>query len=408
MMRPIAIGLAPNLENDDFILAFKNLLTGKIFYNNINDLEKLEKWFEENYRAKSVYLFNSGRSALFIALKSLGLSKRDEIIVPAFTCVAVPNSILWNGAKPIYVDIDKNTLGIDPKDLKNKISKNTRAIIVQHTFGIPADIITIQKIANKYNIVVIEDCAHGIKIPYKKKFLGQFGDISIFSFGRDKAISSVFGGVLIVNNPLYIQNTSQIYATLSYPSWFWLFKQHMHSVVMAIVFPLYNFFGIGKFILEIIKKFNLITLPIYQKEKKGERPPDFPKKYHSSLSLLAFNQLIKLDLFNFHRSQIVNNYSNNIKSYYSKLKNLALLRYPLLVKNRVEVLSDFKKLKIILGNWYSNVIDPKGVDIKSIGYTTCPTAEYVAQHIINLPTYPTFSKKDSMKIIAILSKKEVL
>ncbi len=391
MIRPTAIGLAPNLEEDDIFLAIKNILLGRIIINSQEQLEKLKEWFKSNYGTRSLFLFNSARSALFLALKSLNVGVGDEVIVPAFTCIAVPNAVLWTGAKAIFVDIDKKTLGIDIKDLEKKISKKTKAIIVQYTFGIPVDILTIKKIAQKYNITVIEDCAHGIKIPYNNKFLGQFGDMAVFSFGRDKAVSSVFGGVLIVNNQNYNKKLENLYNSLKNSSLIWIFKQHFHSIIMGIVLPTYNMLALGKLLLLLSKKLGLITMPVYEQEKIGKRPLDFPAKFHSSLAVLALNQLSKLDRFNSHRSKIVNLYTGGTK-------NEPLLRYPVLVKNKEGILKLFKKQDIILGNWYSEIF----------GVTSCPTSKYVAQHIINLPTYPTLSQNEAQKIINLLPENELL
>lgn len=397
MYRPIAIGLAPNLENDDIILAIKNIAFAGIFSRSNKPLEELKNWFKNTYNTRSVFLFNSGRSALFIAIKSLGIGEGDEVIVPSFTCVAVPNAVLWTGAKPIFADIQKDTLGIDPKDIEKKLSKKTKAIIIQHTFGIPAQLEKIVKIAKKNNIVVIEDCAHGIKIPYQNKYLGQFGDMTVFSFGRDKAISSVFGGALIINNYSLNQNVSKLYQTLQYPRVVWLLKQHLHSVVMSVVLPFYNL-GLGKLILLLVQKLGLLTMPIYNEEKNGRQPSDFPKVLHPSLATLTLNQLAKLNRFNSHRAKLVNNYSQTIKCSFSNVRDIPLLRYPLLVKNRQQLLTDFKKQNIILGNWYSDVFDP----------ATCPTAEYVAQHIINLPTYPTLTNEGAKNIALLVSKNSPL
>ena len=120
------------------------------------------------------------------------IGEGDEVLVQAFTCVAVPNSVLWAQATPVYADIDA-TLNIDPIDVEKKITNRTKAIIVQHTFGIPADMDALVALAKKHNILLIEDCAHSLGATYKGKKVGTFGDAAFFSFGRDKVVSSVFG-----------------------------------------------------------------------------------------------------------------------------------------------------------------------------------------------------------------------
>src|SRR3989344_584795 len=153
MSRPIAISLSPNAERDDVFLSLK-LLFSPIQWFNFRDTEKLEtefaKYFGKGYKALAV---NSGRNALYLILKTLGIGFGDEVALQALTCVAVPNSILWLKGRPLYIDVD-NSLNMDPKDLNEKISERTKAIIVQHTFGIPADMEKILKIAEKRKIPV--------------------------------------------------------------------------------------------------------------------------------------------------------------------------------------------------------------------------------------------------------------
>ena len=115
-----------------------------------------------NVKESHITLFWKGRVALYALLKSFGISKDDEVILPAFTCVVVPNAILYCDAKPVYVDINPQTLNCDPEEIRKKITPKTKLIIAQNTFGLSSDLDAIMRIANEYHIVVIEDCTHGI------------------------------------------------------------------------------------------------------------------------------------------------------------------------------------------------------------------------------------------------------
>ena len=148
LRRPIAISLSPNTEYDDVWLALKTLLQPWKWLDQkqVSLLEgEFESKFPSGYRAIAT---NSGRGAEQLILKALDIKKGDEVIVQAFTCIAVPNSIISVGAKPVYVDIDE-TYNIDPEDLIKKISPKTKVVIVQHTFGIPAQMDKIRKITKK-------------------------------------------------------------------------------------------------------------------------------------------------------------------------------------------------------------------------------------------------------------------
>src|SRR3990172_2511742 len=199
MRRSIAISLSPNCEKDDISLALK-LLFSPFSWFDFRQTEGLEndfkKLFGSNYQFLAV---DSGRSALYLILKALGISEGDEVLLQGFTCVAVPNSVIWPGAKPVYVDVDKN-FNIDIGKIKEKITEKTKAIIVQHSFGIPVDIQKVRRVVRNKRIVIIEDCALSLGAENKGKKVGTLGDISFFSFGRDKVISSVFGGMILSKN----------------------------------------------------------------------------------------------------------------------------------------------------------------------------------------------------------------
>jgi len=116
-----------------------------------------------------IYTFFKGRVALYAILKAMGISSNDEVIVPGFTCVVVPNAIMYALAKPVYVDIDKKDYNIDVDKIEEKITKNTKVIIAQHTFGIPANMDRIVEICKRYKLYLIEDACHALGSTYKGK-----------------------------------------------------------------------------------------------------------------------------------------------------------------------------------------------------------------------------------------------
>ena len=160
---------------------------------------------------QSATTFDSGRTALFYALKSLDVGEGDEVIVQAYTCVVVINAIRFAGATPVYVDI-RDDLNMDPACVEKRITDRTKAIIIQHTFGEPADLDAIVPMVKKRGIKIIEDCAHSLGVAYRGQLTGTFGDIGMLSFGSDKVVSCVRGGALITNNSA-IADRLQAYQT---------------------------------------------------------------------------------------------------------------------------------------------------------------------------------------------------
>jgi perosamine synthetase len=159
-----------------------------------------EKKFSEYIGIKYSASTTSGTTALHLALLSLGIGKGDEIIVPTLTYVASVNAISYTGAKPVFVDSIWDTWQMDPKLIKKRITKKTKAILSVHLYGYPCDMDEICKIANENQLFLVEDCAEAIGTLYKKKHVGTFGDVSIFSFYGNKTITTGEGGMVCTNN----------------------------------------------------------------------------------------------------------------------------------------------------------------------------------------------------------------
>jgi perosamine synthetase len=162
------------------------------------------KQFENNFSIftginNSVAVSN-GTVALHVALLALGIGTGDEVIVPTFTYIASVNAIYYTGAKPVFIDSDKNTWQIDTKKIEDKISPKTKAIMAVHIYGHPCEMDEIMLIAKKHRLFIIEDCAEAIGTYYKGKHAGMFGDISTFSFFGNKAITTGEGGMVCTNN----------------------------------------------------------------------------------------------------------------------------------------------------------------------------------------------------------------
>jgi len=155
---------------------------------------------KEKTGAKYAVLANNGTLALFIALKALGIKEGDEVIVPDFTFIASATSVYFTGAKPVLIDVDKETLNIDVNQIEKLITPKTKAIMPVHVYGQAADMDPIIEIAKKYNLKVIEDAAQGYGVFYKGKHTGTIGDVGTISFFADKTITMGEGAVVLTNN----------------------------------------------------------------------------------------------------------------------------------------------------------------------------------------------------------------
>lgn len=159
---------------------------------------ELEIKLKEHLNVTHLLYVNNGTVALQMAIKALGL--KGDIITTPFSFVATSSSIVWEGCKPIFVDIDKNSLNIDVDRIESAITKNTSAILATHVYGNPCDVLAIEKIAKKYDLRVIYDGAHAFGVEVHGKSIFDYGDISICSLHATKLYHSIEGGILVTKN----------------------------------------------------------------------------------------------------------------------------------------------------------------------------------------------------------------
>ena len=173
-------------------------------------VNKFENHFSLLHNGRKSLAISSGTAGLHLAIKSLGIKESDEVIIPNFTFAAVINSILYERAKPVIVDVDKKKWTIDINEIKKNITKKTKAIIAVHLYGNPCDLDNLKKICKKNKIFLIEDCAEAIGSKYKNKLVGTFGDCAIFSFFANKTISTGEGGMIIFKEKKYFNRAKML------------------------------------------------------------------------------------------------------------------------------------------------------------------------------------------------------
>lgn len=163
-------------------------------------ITKFEENFSKYIGCKYGVAVSNGSAALDIAVKALEIGEGDEVIMPTFTIISPAQSVITNGAIPVLVDSDPNTWNMDVSQIESKITSKTKAILVVHIYGLPADLDPILKLAKKYNLKVIEDAAEMHGQTYNGKKCGSFGDISIFSFYPNKHITTGEGGMILTDD----------------------------------------------------------------------------------------------------------------------------------------------------------------------------------------------------------------
>jgi len=409
----INLNFAPNENFSDAFLSFSLLFQPWRFKKGKEIKEVKNKIAKDILNLSptnfSVNLFLSGRSTLYFLLKTLKLKEGDEVLVQAFTCEAVILPIIALKLKPVFVDIEKESFSINPIDLQKKLSKKSKVLILQHTFGIrPSQKEKILFLSKQHNLVLIEDIAHGINSKSKSENAKVLKDhYFLLSFGRSKSLSSVFGGAIVSKNKEISQKLNNL--DLAYPSYSLIFKLLLYKPIAFIIKRTYNIY-LGKLLHFLAQKINLLTKEITEKEKRGEYNPFFNKAYPNALAILLINQLKRFKSTQNQRKKVVEYYLKNLKScsyskaiYYPKNVFGALIRFPIFVKNPKKIIKKMAEKGVFLGYWYNWPVAPKGFPLKKVGYRwgNCPTAEKICQQIINLPT--NINLKSAKRVVALLN-----
>lgn len=364
-------------------------------------MEEVRKRLSSFFGNAQVVPFLSGRGALNLLLQSLAFPKDSEAMLLGFTCEAVAMPVIQNKLKPVYVDIETDTFSFDMEDLLQKITPKTKVIILQHTFGIiPKHRSRVLQLAKDKKILIIEDLAHGFSPEYWQKQSLTDNEVLTLSFGRSKALSSVFGGALVTTNKRLLQQLKEIEAKLAYPSYATIARLLCYKPISFLIKLAYNIPSFGKMVHKLCNSLGLMIAEISKKEKMGFYDSYLEKKYPNALAILLLLQMKKMGDTSKQRESISKTYAKEFTNY--NLEHGIPSRYPLLIERKELMLKELAKKQIYLGNWYSQPIAPVQLQLEKAGYTigSCPKAEQVCDRIVNLPLLVT--KKEAENIIAEL------
>lgn len=322
--------------------------------------------------AKYTVCASSATVALHLACLVAGIKKGDEVVTSPITFVATANAVIYCGGKPVFADIQENTVNIDPEEIKKKINKKTKAIIPVHFAGHPCDLEEIQKIAKQHNLKVIEDASHALGAEYKGSKIGscKYSDMTIFSFHPVKSITTGEGGAILTSNKKYYEK---------------LLKLRTHGITKnPKQFINYNSKSDGDW--------------YYEMQELG-----FNYRLNDFQAALGILQLKRLDYFIKRRGEIVKIYNQAFKG--NKYFDLPIERnyvksafhlYPIrlkdkFLKKRKAIFNQLRKNNIWVQVHYIPVY--KQPYYQKLGYSNnlCPRAEKYYKKAITIPLYPKMS-----------------
>jgi len=411
MTKPLLISLSPNTQSRDTYLAWRVLFSRSTWINP-SFIQAAEEKLTTRLN-QPVIATTSGRQALYHLLQAHNIGLGDEVIIQAFTCIAVPASIIWAGAKPVYADINPDNYNLDIARVEQRVTPKTKAIIVQHAFGIPGPLAQLKALCAEKNLILIEDCALSLGATFNNQPIGTFGHSAIFSFGRDKTISSIFGGAATSQDPGIMEKLRSRQNSLSYPPANWVRQQLLHPIFTRLIVPTYFFLKYGQALLVMAQKTGLLSKAYAPGERAGQKPDHLNWRYSPALAQLLLQQLDQLDNFTQHRQVIARQYINKFKNNPAVKTPLVpahanpnWLRFPIQVKDPKKLYAAAKRHHIILGDWYNSPLLPADCQLDKFYYQpgSCPIAESVAKKIINLPTHIHASLSDASRLADLINQ----
>ena len=388
-LRAIAQGwLAPNLRSQDAIEVFEREFTAML----------------GDGRA---YSFAAGRVALAAILDALGIGAEDEVIVPGYTCVAVPNPILFAGAKPIYADIERSTLNVSAATVLAVLTPRTRAIVVQHTFGLPVQMAELLALARHRGIAIIEDCTHALGATINGQTVGAMGDAAFFSLEQTKVISAGAGGVAYARDPALSAKLHHFQRRCAIPS-----PRQTRRMMGYLAYSVLlrdprwsSHFPNAQYYLE---RLDLIGGPIStDQEMRCEKPSAFACRLAGAQARVGSTQLAQL-AENLARRQVI------AAIYEQALEGGRVgtfpgppgarptyVRFPIRVRDKHELARDMQRQQIQLGLWFTAPVHPVEVSQARAGYAvgSCPEAEAAVANVANLPCHPRMTAADARRVV---------
>lgn len=388
---------------NEFKQVFKALITNDDVVKG-KDNEIYKELLKKTFKSKNIYTFASGRMGFYSILKAMDIEIDDEIIIASYTCVVVPNAIIYSGAKPIYCDVNKFDYNVNVTKIEELITEKTKVIYAQHTFGQMCDIHTIKIIAEKHNLLVIEDVALSLGAKDGQNYAGTIGDFGYFSTDRTKMINTSVGGFVTVNNQKYIDTFEKEYSQVRFIDKSFT-KKLARTFLIDLVMMHPSMYWFGKFTNPVLRKLGIVKYFLderkHNKDEITEYP--YPARFSSILAKIGISQIKNLNENLDYRRKLAHFYNGIFEIYsdnYIEDKKNVFLRYSFLVKNRDYWEKRFAS-KIDLSIWFKTIAVGKDNNFEDIYYSIGQNSEseFIIKHIFNLPTHKNIEPKRIKKLL---------
>ena len=357
-----------------------------------------------------MFAFGSGRSAIAACLRAAGVTTGDEVVVSAYSCLAVPTGVLAAGATPVYSDIDPDTLNATAETVLQAVTPRTRAVVIQHTLGSVAPVTRIVSALAPRRLLIIEDCALSVGSESGGTLVGTTADAAVFSMELSKTISAGWGGLLLVRNAELREKIAALYETLPEPRAARTRADMVQTALSAWCHRPWMFDWFGKYFLFFAFRLGWFRGSTPPAELRGEVTPDFISRMGAPQARFA-----TLQWKNFPR--VAKQCATNGDAIRAELASLGLAapgepepgdrsvtpRVSFLVRDRPSALSFFSRRGIELGEWFNGPMSPVPVT-PAFNYPpdAFPNAQAVARQVVNLPCHSGISRSGMEAMISTL------
>lgn len=370
------------------MIALKSLLTQNFEDQKI--IQKYETAFAQAAGCQHGFSFASGRMGLYTIIKALDLQAGDEVILPAFTCVVVPNALLYAGVKPVYIDIKESDFNLDPQQIEAKITDKTKVLYAQHTFGNLCDMQALRELANKYHLTIVEDCAHAFGNKLNGQLAGALGDVSFFSTDHSKVINTGLGGMVCTNDERIAKKLTEQMAKIPFPPRPIAKKLSMMFFIEYFIY-LPWLYWLGRYLFYFLSKMKFFSIFPNEMQVQYSEVRNYPVRLTSPLAEIGIQQLQHLQENLSHRQGVAKELAELIPTRPFD-KDSTYLRFSFLVKDR-SLFTAFHQTRFDLGIWFDSIFQGRHDQFEKVAYTqgSCPVAEKCAEHIVNYPTHDKIS-----------------
>lgn len=370
-------------------------------------ITEYEQAFAQLIGVRYAFSFAHGRVGLYGLLRVLGVGPGDEVLLQVPTNIVVANAIRYTGAQPVYVDCRLDTYNMDLELARHRITPRTKALVLQHTFGMPADVDGALALAREHGLDVIEDCVHALGASYGGRPIGSLGRAAFFSSEHTKTISTTMGGMVVTDDSEVAKQMAAFQRSCAWPP-ARLVARYVLKLVLHHVLTQPYVHRYWRTVYNAMGQRHPLPRPTTATEVRGERPANYERRLSNVQAALGLRQLRRLEHNVAHRRVVAQIYQEALRAAGFDVPNPpaaaepAFVRYPVWVEDPATTVRTARRYAS-LGTWFTSVLE-EAVTPECAGYVmgSCPRAEAAARHLVNLPTNPLVTPEHAAIIVATI------